>query len=153
MTDKKQTKEVEKLNRRSFLDWLLGIVGLSGLAAIMYPAVKYLEPQEIAEAAVSTMKVGLVDDFPPDSGTVFKFGRIPGLLLHTADGKFRAFNATCTHLGCIVQYRKDLGLIYCACHNGRFDLNGNNISGPPPRPLDKLDVNLKGNEVHVSLRS
>ena len=50
-------------------------------------------------------------------------------------GNYRALSATCTHLGCIVQYRSDLQEIWCACHNGLYDLNGRNISGPPPRPL------------------
>ena len=151
--DKRQMNGTEELSRRSFLNWLLGIAGLSGLVAILYPIVRYLKPQEIAEAAISSLRVGLVEDFPPDSGTIFKFGRKPGLLIHTSGGKFKAFHATCTHLSCIVQYRKDLGAIYCACHNGRFDINGNNISGPPPRPLEEFDVFLKGNEIYVSLRS
>ena len=140
------------IDRRSFLDWLLGGTVFAGLAAILYPAAKYLEPQEIPEAAISSLKVGTIEDFPLDSGTIFKFGRKPGLLIHDADGKFRAFHATCTHLSCVVQYRKDMGAIYCACHNGRFDINGKNISGPPPRPLEEFDVHLKGNEIYVSLR-
>ncbi len=32
--------------------------------------------------------------------------------------------------------------IWCACHNGHFDLN--NVAGPPPRPLDAYVVNVRG---------
>jgi cytochrome b6-f complex iron-sulfur subunit len=140
-------------SRRSFLNWLISGSALAGFLAIIYPVARFLEPQEIPEAAISSLKVGKVEDFAPDSGTIFKFGREPGLLVRTADGEFKAFHATCTHLSCIVQYRKDLGSIYCACHSGRFDLNGQNISGPPPRPLEQFDINVKNDEVYVSLRT
>jgi Rieske Fe-S protein len=143
----------KEVGRRTFLNWLLGGTALASLVAVLYPAARFLEPQEVPEAAISNLKIGVVSDFPPDSGTIFKFGRKPGILIHTANGKFKAFSATCTHLGCIVQYRKDLGLIYCACHGGRFDLNGKNIAGPPPRPLQEFDVHLKGDEIYVSVRS
>ena len=59
------------------------------------------------------------------------------------------FSAVCTHLDCIVQYRKDYEQIYCACHNGRYDLNGRVASGPPPAPLQKYAVTIKDNEVIV----
>jgi Rieske Fe-S protein len=59
----------------------------------------------------------------------------------------------CTHLQGTVQYRADQESIWCACHNGYFDLSGKNVAGPPPRPLDQFDVTVKGDEVHVSLRA
>jgi Rieske Fe-S protein len=61
-----------------------------------------------------------------------------------------AFTAVCTHLNCTVQYRDDLKEIWCACHNGHFDLNGQVISGPPPRPLKEYRVAIKGEEIFVS---
>jgi Rieske Fe-S protein len=39
--------------------------------------------------------------------------------------------------------------MWCACHNGHFDLSGRNISGPPPRPLDSLTVNVQGDQIVV----
>jgi Rieske Fe-S protein len=56
----------------------------------------------------------------------------------------RAFNALCTHIDCTVKYRADKGDIFCACHEGVYDLNGRNISGPPPRPLEVYKVTLRG---------
>jgi Rieske Fe-S protein len=70
--------------------------------------------------------------------------------VRSKDGEFHAFSAVCTHLGCTVQYRPDLGVIWCACHSGRFDLNGINIAGPPPRPLVPLNVNIRDGQVFVS---
>ena len=58
--------------------------------------------------------------------------------MRTPDGQFRAFSAVCTHLDCTVQYKADTSQIWCACHNGLYDLSGNVVSGPPPRPLETL---------------
>ncbi len=41
-------------------------------------------------------------------------------------------------------------MIWCACHNGRYDLTGKNVSGPPPRPLEEFHVNVRGDEIIVS---
>lgn len=138
-------------SRRGFLNTILGISALSWLASIFYPVSKYLIPPESSEPNVKSVKVGKIDEFEPDSGTIFKFGRKPGILIRTPDGDFRAFLATCTHLDCTVQYRKDLGQIWCACHNGKYNLSGLNVSGPPPRPLQPFKVAVKGDEVFVSV--
>ena len=105
----------------------------------------------LRRAALLLNRAGMVDDFPPNSGTLFRFGEEAALLIRTPDGEFRAFLGTCTHLGCNVEYRADLSLIWCACHDGRFDLTGKNILGPPPRPLQQLAVQVRENEVLVSL--
>jgi len=63
-------------------------------------------------------------DLKPNEGRIFKFGSKPGILVQTADGEYRAFSATCTHLDCTVQFRTDEKMIWCACHNGRYDLTG-----------------------------
>jgi Rieske Fe-S protein len=52
-----------------------------------------------------------------------------------------------------VQYRSDINHIWCACHNGHFDLNGKNIEGPPPKPLEEYVVNVRGDQIVVSKRS
>jgi Rieske Fe-S protein len=69
-----------------------------------------------------------------------------------SDGQYRALSATCTHLSCTVQYRGDLRQVWCACHNGMYDLAGRNLSGPPPRPLEQYDVHVRGDEIIVSRR-
>jgi Rieske Fe-S protein len=93
--------------------------------------------------------VGKIAEIGKDSGMIVRFGSKPVILIRTADGEFRAFSATCTHLDCTVQYKKDLGVIWCACHNGKYDLTGRNISGPPPRPLEEYRVIVQGDEVSV----
>jgi len=138
------------MTRRHFLDAALWIGGTALVASVAYPIAKYLVPPPQAEANPSSVSVGKVDDFQPSTGTIFKMGEKPGILIRTAQGEFHAFIAICTHLQCTVQYRSDLGAIWCACHNGRYDLNGINISGPPPRPLTPLKVNVHDGQVFVS---
>jgi Rieske Fe-S protein len=93
-----------------------------------------------------------VGELRPNTARIFRFGNRPGLLLLGADNTYRALSATCTHLDCTVQYRAEQHDIWCACHNGVYDLTGRNVSGPPPRPLQLYDVHVRGNEVIVSKR-
>jgi len=120
------------------------------LGSVLYPVFSYLNPPKVAEANVQTVRAGTAAEFPPNSGQIVKFGRIPVILIRMTNGEFRAFTATCTHLDCIVQYRSDLKLIHCACHNGLYDLTGRNVSGPPPRPLEEFAVNVVNDEIMVS---
>ena len=136
--------------RRGFLELALGTSLAGMVTSVAYPVLRYLVPPEDSDGDVASVAVGRVEEFPPDSGRVFRFGSKPGLLVCTAAGVLKAFEATCTHLDCIVQYRPDLGVIWCACHNGKYDLDGTNIAGPPPRPLTELRVEVKDGMVHVS---
>jgi cytochrome b6-f complex iron-sulfur subunit len=139
-----------KTNRRRFLNLIIG-GGLAGwLGSVLYPVISYLIPPKIPEAAVNSVKAGLATDFTPNSGKIIKFGRTPVILIYTNDRKFLAFSATCTHLDCIVQYRSDTQQIWCACHNGTYDLNGRNISGPPPRPLEPFNVLVQNDEIIIT---
>jgi cytochrome b6-f complex iron-sulfur subunit len=139
--------------KRDFLKYVLGGSLIAWIGAVVYPLFAYLKPPKQAEVEVSSVKVGKLSAIEKDSGTVVRFGSKPVIVLRTATGEMRAFSATCTHLDCTVQYRKDMGVIWCACHNGRYDLNGRNIAGPPPRPLDEFRVVVQGDEVSVSKKS
>ncbi len=137
-------------SKRDFLKYLLGGSVLAWLGSVLYPIVAYLRPPEQPEVEVSSVKVGKLETLAKESGTIVRFGNKPVIVVRTAGGDVRAFSATCTHLDCTVQYRKDMGLLWCACHNGHYDLNGRNIAGPPPRPLDDYRVIIQGDEVLVS---
>lgn len=139
--------------KRDFLKYVLGGSLVAWIASIVYPLLAYLNPPKAGEVEVSSVSAGKLDDMAKDSGTIIRFGTKPAIVVRTADGDVKAFSATCTHLDCTVQYKKEDGIIWCACHNGRFDLNGRNISGPPPRPLDEFRVTIKDGEVHISRKS
>jgi len=141
------------LNRRDFTNVLLGSGLIAWLGSVLYPLVSYLKPPKIPEANVASVKAGKASEFANNTGQIVKFGRKPVILIRTETGDFRAFSATCTHLECIVQYRGDLKQIWCACHNGLYDLRGRNVSGPPPKPLEEYAVNVVNDEILVSRMS
>ena len=136
--------------RRTFLDYLLGTSALATLGAIVYPIFRFMSPPQIVESTESSVVAAKLSEVPPNSGKIFKFGNKPGILVHTTSGEFKAFSAVCTHLECIVQYRDDTKQIWCACHNGQYNLSGKNIGGPPPRALEEYKVNTRGDEVVVT---
>ncbi len=143
-------EEPVRKKRRDVLKYLLtgGIAGL--VISVFYPLIAYLKPPKQNGVEVSSVKVGKLSEIEKNSGRIIRFGSKPVILIRTPKGELRAFSAVCTHLNCTVQFRKDLELIWCACHNGKYNLNGQNISGPPPRPLEPYRVVIKGNEVFVS---
>jgi Rieske Fe-S protein len=138
-------------DRRSFLDALLAVGFVSTAAAMAYPVARYLIPPPSGEPETTSVVAAALAALPPNTGLIFKFGSRPGLVLRTPDGDVRAFSAVCTHLDCTVQYVVETSQIWCACHNGLYDLSGHVVSGPPPRPLDRFVVNLRGEPGHEDI--
>ena len=140
----------QPISRRSFLNYLLGLSVVGWAGSVLFPIYEYFkippkrddEPTSVVAASLKSLK--------PNQGVIFKFGSHPGILIMGIDGQLRAFSAVCTHLDCTVKYRPDLQKIHCACHGGMYDLNGQNISGPPPRPLTPYKVTQRGDDVIVS---
>jgi cytochrome b6-f complex iron-sulfur subunit len=131
-------------DRRTFLDALLAVGFVSTAAAMAYPVSQYLVPPPSGEPETQTAVAGKAAELKPNSGKIFKFGNRPGIVIRTAEGDLRAFSAVCTHLDCTVQFKADTSQLWCACHNGTYDLGGNVVSGPPPRGLEKFAVNVRG---------
>jgi cytochrome b6-f complex iron-sulfur subunit len=135
----------------------LGKIAVGGVAttyagAIAYPVVRYLAtPPGINEGTeVNEVTLDPPDKYEKGSGVLFRFGKKPALLLRRPDGEFVALIATCQHLGCTVQYQSAQDRIFCACHGGVYDPgSGKNVSGPPPRPLERLTVDASGEKVIV----
>ena len=138
-------------SRRGFVNLLMGS-GFGAMAVwMLYPVVRFLIPPKGGEPTIASVTLPWKPaEVKTNSGRIFKFGSQPGILVKTPAGEMRAFAATCTHLNCTVQYREEKQDIWCACHNGIYDLNGKNVSGPPPRPLEGYKVNVKGDQVIVS---
>jgi cytochrome b6-f complex iron-sulfur subunit len=131
--------------RRNFLKILAGGLSALWVAAIAYPVLRYLKRPAVDEAEVTSVVVAQKGDLKPGESKTFKFGNRPGLLICKADNQYVAMDATCTHLACIAQHRPAQKDIYCACHGGVYTLDGANASGPPPRPLAQLKVDVAAN--------
>jgi Rieske Fe-S protein len=134
--------------RRSFLN--LAITGTAAALTVAagYPATRFLAP--MPGPAPKRVEVGKVDDFPVGSSRSVELGERAALVIRLADGSFRAFSALCTHLQCIVGYSPERNQIECRCHAGVYSVEGDNIAGPPPRPLQALKVTVADGIVAVS---
>lgn len=144
----------EVTTRRSFVRIAVGGMCVAYAAAIGYPIYRYLNsPVERSMSLSNVREVDLkgADKLPAGSVMLFKFGADPAMLIHHNDGQWVAFDSVCTHLGCTVQYHPELQRIKCACHGGEYDAHtGENIAGPPPKPLTKFKVKVLKGSVSVS---
>lgn len=136
--------------RRGFVNGFLWTTIAALGAAIIYPVARFISPPRVPEATTNRVLAGKVSEIAESKWKIFPFGSEPGILLQTAPGEYRAFAGTCTHLACTVQYEDSSKQIWCACHNGWYDLAGRVVSGPPPRPLERYEVNVVGDDIFVT---
>ena len=72
----------------------------------------------------------------------------PAILVRFEDREVYAFSQKCTHLGCVVYFESEESRWHCPCHEGNFDTRtGAVISGPPPRPLGRIDVEIRDDTI------
>lgn len=141
--------EAEHVSRREFAKFLClvsgGMAVGSGWVAIkdkIFPPFRI--QGEALVCRVSDVPVGGTHPFTVEGS------RIPFILIRRNDGSFRAYEQKCTHLACAVYYSPTLDKIQCPCHSGLFDAaTGDVLEGPPPRPLPRLEVVVRGEEVFV----
>lgn len=114
------------------------------LLAIVYPVVRFISPPRVPEATTREVEAGASNDpeLMQKGYKIVRFGADPIIVIRLSESDIRAFTATCTHLDCIVEFQKGKDRIWCNCHGGEYDLTGRNVSGPPPRPLEPLQVKL-----------
>jgi len=142
---------MSNLTRRDFLKltnrFLLAIGGI----AIIGPIVAYFFPTNLQEMPSEPVQVCPEEELPPNSSKTIRFGRYPAIVINTDQG-LRAFSAVCTHFACIVKWDPDRNQIACPCHEGYFDpYDGAVVSGPPPTPLEALQVEIVGGEIFVGV--
>ena len=153
MNDKAHGPSATPRGRR---DWLSALVQggfTASVVSFLYPALRFIWPPEVSETTADEVTAAKTSELPPNSGRIFKFGNHPGIVVRTPAGDWRAFTAVCTHLNCTVQYQPETQMIWCACHNGLYDLNGKVVSGPPPRPLEQYSVHVRSDDVVVSRKA
>lgn len=148
---------VVAVGRRTFLRWATAIGGvLSAFLAGVPAARAFLSPTFRRTREEKWIRLGEVDQFEPDVPTKVDFvdavsdawvetRRLRNVWIYTEDGEtFRVYNGRCTHLGCNYSLDEEKNVFRCPCHTGFFDLKtGAVLGGPPPRPLDTLDVKVE----------
>jgi Rieske Fe-S protein len=134
-----------RLSRREFARFLaLVSAGFTCGIGYLYLRRRPLDgaPEPIGRGA--EVRVCRMQDLAPGNSFLFTY-RDPQdrcILIHTAQGRWRAYRQACTHLGCAVRW--DGRGLECPCHNGAFEVDrGFPVSGPPTRPLSRLDLELR----------
>ncbi|MBI3680700.1 MAG: Rieske (2Fe-2S) protein [Acidobacteria bacterium] len=135
------------------MNWLLGGGFTGSVLSFLYPVLRFVNPPAVPEASVNEVNAGKVAELKPNSAKMVKFGARPALLIRVNETEWRAFSAICTHLNCTVQFHEAKHQIWCACHNGLYDLNGQVVSGPPPKPLEEFAVHIRGEEIVIARRA
>ncbi len=120
----------DNIKRRDFIFYILGSGSfIAANLGFIISSIRFLFPNVLYEPQ-RTFKIGKANDFPPDSITFLEDKKI--FVFNKADG-FYFISGVCTHLGCTVKLHGNQ--FDCPCHGSKFDINGNVISGPAPKPL------------------
>jgi len=150
MANKKvdDTSSPQSAPRRTFLRWTWAGLGLAAVAEAAWVVVAFLRPRRAADAALSSLVVaGPIEQFEPGSVTAFRQGKF--YLVRLEDGGFLALYRQCTHLGCTVPWVEEERRFACPCHASSFDLRGEVLNPPAPRPLDTFAVRIENGIVKV----
>jgi Rieske Fe-S protein len=140
----------KRVPRRDLLGAAVGGSAAAFTLAVVYPVARFVEPP--TSPSGGPVVVGRLEEFPVDGAKMVMVDDRPVLVLRSSDGELRAFSALCTHLQCVVSYSAERRQIECPCHRGIYGLDGQNLEGPPPRPLDELVVVVNESSVIVSAR-
>ena len=137
-------------SRREFITLLSqAFLALWGLGAMGAVAAYLKAPERGAGVAERLVRVGLLEDLQIGEGRLVRHGVAPFYVVRVDAVRVVAISAVCTHVRCILGYDRERKGLVCPCHDGRFDLAGNVISGPPPKALQVYPASVRAGEVFV----
>ena len=151
-----------EISRRKFLSYIVGGIGGAIGAVIATPLVGYFLSPAWKKSAPLLTPIARTTDIPVGQPTFVTYEHrvrdgwyistlSKGSWIVSKDGtEFTAFDPRCTHLNCPYFWDKEKKVFLCPCHDGVFDIDGNVLSGPPPRPLDKLKVTIDNGTILIS---
>ena len=95
--------------------------------------------------------IGPVSDLDRNGSMLFRYptDQDPCIAVRTPEGKIVAYSQVCTHLSCAVVYDKAENGLFCPCHHGLFNLQGQPVAGPPTRPLPRITVEQRGDQLYA----
>jgi Rieske Fe-S protein len=153
-------------DRRSFLRVatalggavVAALAGIPALRAFVSPAFRKKGAEKwIKVGDISTFETGVpikVDFVDTESDAWVESRVLRNVWLISEDGEhFTVFSGRCTHLGCSYGFDQESKAFICPCHQGKFDLKGAVLDGPPPRPLDQLEVKVEDGILYAAYRN
>lgn len=139
------------MTRRNLFEKFLGALGGGTVLAFFAPALAFLFPNknfgvtghEFSEATGQPISATSI---PAEGARAGMLGGKPALVLRR-NGELAAFSAVCSHLGCVVAFNASKQTFLCPCHGGEYDAEGKVIAGPPPQPLQRLNIKIEGDKI------
>jgi menaquinol-cytochrome c reductase iron-sulfur subunit len=145
--------------RRGF--YAAAIYGLWGIitSALGLPALMYLLVPPRLRRQNDWVEAGEISQLEPGTPVemTFRRNRIDGWkvtsekstawVVKLSKDQVVAYAPQCTHLGCAYHWDQEKDQFVCPCHNSLFSLEGKVLDGPAPRPLDRYQTKLQGNEL------
>ena len=154
--------EEKQISRRGFSSLAIWAIGGLISAGLGIPAIAYIISPALRRSETQNwIRLGSATKVEPGVPTLFKAKnqRQTGWIVNeeeitayvrTDNGRdFTAMSNICTHLGCRVRWIGEQERFFCPCHNGVFDRDGNVVSGPPPRPLDRYQTQVEDGQLMI----
>lgn len=141
-----ETSREEDFTRREFVRYLVAASGVFAATNIGIAAWTSTRTFNVGEPR----PIIAVDKIPESGSYLFRYPTDddPAILVRLSNGELHAFSQKCTHLGCVVIFRRDENEFFCPCHKGFFDASdGRATAGPPIRPLGRVLVEVRGDTV------
>lgn len=139
------------MNRRNFFEKFVGALFGGTALAFVAPALAYLFPNKNFGATGREFTEANGQLISPDAITEgsARFGMLAGkpAVVLRRNGELVALSAVCTHLGCTVAFNASEKIFQCPCHGGEYDAEGNVIDGPPPKPLERLNIKIADDKI------
>jgi cytochrome b6-f complex iron-sulfur subunit len=136
------------MNRRRFLKMILAFLGSITFFSFALSFLKYLTALPARATAASKITIRKNEIASGDAKPIV-YQNAPAIVINRPEKGFIALSLTCTHLGCVVEFNKDRQILVCPCHAGIYDLEGNVISGPPPKPLTVIPLKIEGDSIII----
>jgi Rieske Fe-S protein len=134
------------VNRRQFTKFLV-LTSLAMFSGNLWILVRsWLRSKPIFPAAV----VAQADEISIGGVKLFTYPKPHDncILIRTGPETYVAYSQKCTHLSCAVYYSQKANRLECPCHEGYFSVkDGSVLQGPPPRPLPRITLEKRGNEL------
>jgi len=138
------------ITRRTFLNTLFGGWLVAFLSGTGFALMRFAFPTLGKEPDFVVLNRKDYLDLPNNSIKRFPWGGTVGFYFKKADGTILALKGVCSHMECNVAYKPAERRFYCACHEGWFDENGINVSGPPPKPLEVFEITEEGEKLIIA---
>lgn len=151
-----------EIDRRGFVKVVLTFLGSIIGAVIGLPAIGYLvSPATKVQKSEARVSLGLLENYSVGVPTLFSFTRskINGwektvnsygfFVLRKEGDQVKVLSNKCTHLSCRVSWKEDRSEYICPCHDAQFDIEGQVMGGPPPKPLNEYPVEIEDGNIYI----